>query len=403
MRACVHLRGSIGSLSGSARSVRPMRAAPPHLFPRRRLATAAPKTLPQQARVVIVGGGIIGSSIAYHLAHAGWRDIVLLERDRLTSGTTWHAAGLMVTFGSTSGTSTALRKYSKDLYSRLEAETGQATGFEPIGFIELATTEGYLEEFRRVADYNRLQGIDVQEIGPADVAQLFPLCRVDDVLRGFYVADDGRVNPVDATMALCQGARRQGAQIIEGVTVADVLHRNGRVCGVRTADGQDIACEFVVNCAGMWARELAARSGVSVPLQVCFQYCRNVALRTDICMYGYNVCVCVCMYVFLHVCMCVCMYTSTYTYIHVCMCSDATYIHVCMCSGVVFAAEHYYLITDPIHTHIHTCKNTYIHTRRSRRPNTTTSSRTRYPRCARTGPSWRTPPPTPICGAKALG
>ena len=337
-----------------------MRAAPPHLFPRRRLATAAPKTLPQQARVVIVGGGIIGSSIAYHLAHAGWRDIVLLERDRLTSGTTWHAAGLMVTFGSTSGTSTALRKYSKDLYSRLEAETGQATGFEPIGFIELATTEGYLEEFRRVADYNRLQGIDVQEIGPADVAQLFPLCRVDDVLRGFYVADDGRVNPVDATMALCQGARRQGAQIIEGVTVADVLHRNGRVCGVRTADGQDIACEFVVNCAGMWARELAARSGVSVPLQVCFQYCRNVALRTDICMYGYNVCVYVCMYFCMYACVYVCIRLRTHTYMYVCVRTPQA------------AAEHYYLITDPIHTHIHTCKNTYIHTRPSRRPNTTT-------------------------------
>ena len=117
-----------------------MRAAPPHLFPRRRLATAAPKTLPQQARVVIVGGGIIGSSIAYHLAHAGWRDIVLLERDRLTSGTTWHAAGLMVTFGSLSETSTELRKYSKELYgSVLEEETGQPTGFKPCGFIELAT------------------------------------------------------------------------------------------------------------------------------------------------------------------------------------------------------------------------------------------------------------------------
>ena len=154
----------------------------------RRLSVAASKALPQQARVVIVGGGIIGSSVAYHLAHAGWKDVVLLERDRLTSGTTWHAAGLMVTFGSTSGTSTSLRKYSRELYSRLESETGLSTGFEPIGFIELATNEGYLEEFRRVADYNRLQGIDVQEIGPDDVKSLFPLCNVDDVLRGFYVA-----------------------------------------------------------------------------------------------------------------------------------------------------------------------------------------------------------------------
>ena len=171
----------------------------------RRLSSPASRALPQQARVVVVGGGIIGSSIAYHLAHAGWKDVVLLERDRLTSGTTWHAAGLMVTFGSTSATSTALRKYSRDLYSRLESETGLSTGFEPIGFVELATTPGYLEEFRRVSDYNRAQGVDVQEIGPADVQALFPLCKVDDVLRGFYVAGDGRVNPVDATMALVKG------------------------------------------------------------------------------------------------------------------------------------------------------------------------------------------------------
>jgi glycine/D-amino acid oxidase-like deaminating enzyme len=197
---------------------------------------------------------------------------VLLERDRLTSGTTWHAAGLMVTFGSTSGTSTSLRKYSRDLYSRLESETGLSTGFEPIGFIELATNPDYLEEFRRVADYNRLQGVDVQEIGPADVKQLFPLCRVDDVLRGFYVAGDGRVNPVDATMSLIKGARQQGAQVLEGVTVTEVLHANGQVTGVRTADGHDIQAEIVINCAGMWARQLAAKSGVSVPLQAAEHY-----------------------------------------------------------------------------------------------------------------------------------
>jgi len=114
--------------------------------------------LPQRARVVVIGGGIIGCSVAYHLAHMGWKDVVLLERDRFTSGTIWHAAGLMVTFGSTSGTSTEMRKYSRDLYAKLEAETGQATGFKPVGFIELAADRDRLEEFRRVATFNRHAG-----------------------------------------------------------------------------------------------------------------------------------------------------------------------------------------------------------------------------------------------------
>ena len=117
--------------------------------------SASPSSLPSRARVVVIGGGIIGTSIAYHLGHLGWTDTVLLERDRLTSGTTWHAAGLMVTFGSTSETSTELRKYTRDLYTTLEAETGLATGFKPVGFIELAADEGRLEEYRRVSTFNR--------------------------------------------------------------------------------------------------------------------------------------------------------------------------------------------------------------------------------------------------------
>src|SRR3954467_7569057 len=125
--------------------------------------------LPSRARVVVVGGGVIGASVAYHLAHAGWSDIVLLERDRLTSGTTWHSAGLMVTFGSTSETSTEMRKYTRDLYSRLEAETGQDTGFKPCGFIEVACDADRLEEYRRVSAFNRLCGIDVHEISPGQV------------------------------------------------------------------------------------------------------------------------------------------------------------------------------------------------------------------------------------------
>jgi 4-methylaminobutanoate oxidase (formaldehyde-forming) len=227
--------------------------------------------LPSRARVVVVGGGIIGTSVAYHLAHAGWRDVVLVERDQLTSGTTWHAAGLMVTFGSTSETSTSMRQYTRDLYQRLEAETGLATGFKPVGFIELATDEGRLEEYRRVSAFNRYCGIDVHEIGPRDVADMFPLARTDDVLAGFYVAEDGRVNPVDVTMSMAKGARQAGATIVQGVTVTDVTVRDGAVHEVVTDHGT-IECEYVVNCAGMWARQLGQLSGVNVPLQAAEHY-----------------------------------------------------------------------------------------------------------------------------------
>ncbi len=226
--------------------------------------------LPQRARVVVIGGGVIGSSVAYHLAHLG-QDVLLLERDRLTSGTTWHAAGLMVTFGSTSETSTEMRTYTRDLYSRLEAETGLATGFKPVGFIEVAADEGRLEEYRRVSAFNRWCGVDVEEISPREVQEMFPLARTDDLLAGFYVAGDGRANPVDVTMSLARGAKMAGATVREGVRVLDVLTERGAVTGVRTSAG-DVECEVVVSCAGMWTRQLAARSGVSVPLQAAEHY-----------------------------------------------------------------------------------------------------------------------------------
>jgi len=227
--------------------------------------------LPQNARVVVVGGGIIGTSVAYHLAEMGWKDIVLLERDQLTSGTTWHAAGLMVTFGSTSETSTEMRKYTRDLYSRLEAETGQATGFAPIGFIEVAADKDRLEEYRRISAFNRYCGVDVHEISPSEVKRLFPIAKVDDLLAGFYVKEDGRVNPVDVTMALGKGARMRGVKIIEGVACTGVLRKNGRATGVRTPNG-DIQAEYVVNCAGMWARQMGEGIGVNIPNQAAEHY-----------------------------------------------------------------------------------------------------------------------------------
>ena len=259
----------MASRLASSRSLPALRA-PPAL---RALRTRRLATLPSQARVVVVGGGIIGTSTAYHLAKRGWEDVVLLERDRLTSGTTWHAAGLMVTFGSLSATSTEWRKYSKRLYAEtLEAETGLSTGFKGCGFIELATDGDRLEEYRRVAAFNRKEGVDVQEISAAEVERLFPLCRVDDVLAGFYVADDGRVNPVDATAALAKGFKNMGGTVVEGVAAEDLITEGRRVAGVATTCGRTIKADYVVNCGGMWARQFAERHGVCVPNQAAEHY-----------------------------------------------------------------------------------------------------------------------------------
>ena len=242
-----------------------------------------PADLPRRARVVVIGGGVIGTSVAYHLAHAGWTDVLLLERDRLTSGTTWHAAGLMTCFGSTSETSTAIRLYSRELYARLEAETGQATGFRPVGLIEAAADPDRLEEYRRVAAFQRHHGLEVHEISNQEMAERFPWARTDDLLAGFYVPGDGRVNPVDLTASLAQGARRLGVRIVEGATVTEVLTRPAgqvaEVTGVRVTTGpagedagEVVECEYVVNCAGMWARELAAGNGLVVPNQAAEHY-----------------------------------------------------------------------------------------------------------------------------------
>src|SRR5262249_43540377 len=235
------------------------------------MTSSGATAVPDRARVVVVGGGVIGASVACHLAHLGMPDVVLLERDRLTSGTTWHAAGLMATFGSTSQTSTELRVYTRDLYARLEAETGQATGLKQVGLIELAIEPGRLEEYRRGGAVNRPCGGGGHEISPPRGARPFPPARTGAPLAGFYIPGDGRVNPVDVTMALAKGARMRGARIVEGVPVTGFLQRRGAVTGVRTAHG-DVEAQFVVNCAGMWARQLGELAGVSIPLQAAEHY-----------------------------------------------------------------------------------------------------------------------------------
>jgi 4-methylaminobutanoate oxidase (formaldehyde-forming) len=221
--------------------------------------------------VVVVGGGVIGCNVAYHLTKLGWNDVLLLERRQLTSGTTWHAAGLITSAGMAHETLLWMARYTRDLYLGLEEETGQATGWRPIGHLHLARTPERLETLRREAAFVRGFGVDNREISPAEFQQLWPEARIDDILAAFYVPDEGRINPADVTMALAKGARMGGATILEGVPVTGFTTSRGRVTGVVTPLGT-VECEYVVNAAGMWARQLGEMVGVSIPLQASEHY-----------------------------------------------------------------------------------------------------------------------------------
>jgi 4-methylaminobutanoate oxidase (formaldehyde-forming) len=228
--------------------------------------------LPARARVVIIGGGIIGCSVAYHLADAGCTDVVVLERHQLTAGTTWHAAGLIVAGGFHSETYLDLFKRSRHLYRDvLEAETEQATGYSQVGYIQLATSDERAEALRRDAAFQRLYGLDSVELTPREVGELWPLANVDDAVCGIYWADQGRANPADCTMALAKGARRRGVTMVEGCAVTGIEQRDGRVVGVATDRGR-IEAEHVVNCAGLWGREIGKLAGVDLPLQAAEHY-----------------------------------------------------------------------------------------------------------------------------------
>ncbi|MEO0398879.1 MAG: FAD-dependent oxidoreductase [Pseudomonadota bacterium] len=228
------------------------------------------KSLPTQARVVIIGGGIIGCSVAYHLAKLGWSDTILLERRQLTCGTTWHAAGLVNSMRGTEN-ATKLAKYTIDLFRGLEEETGQPTGLKTVGTIQIASDEARLEEMRRSCDLAARFGIPTRELSPGEIKEMWPLANVDDIIQGFFFPEDGRVNPTDTATALAKGARSGGAQIFENVTVNDVIIKDKRVVGVDTDQGV-VNCDIVVNCTGMWARDFAAKSGVKVPLQAAEHY-----------------------------------------------------------------------------------------------------------------------------------
>src|SRR3954452_272976 len=226
--------------------------------------------LPSRAQYVVVGGGVIGTSIAYHLALLGAADVVLLERKQLTSGTTWHAAGEIVSGGTTED-ALWMARYSAELYARLEEETGLATGFRQCGYLQLATSARADESLRRETAYMRSVGMTKEELSPREVADLVPLMQTDGVVRGFWTPDEGRANPVDVTMSMAKGARQRGVQIFEETEVTGFELERGRLVGVRTDRG-DVECEKVVLAAGLWGRELAARAGVTVPLQAAEHY-----------------------------------------------------------------------------------------------------------------------------------
>ena len=221
--------------------------------------------LPDRARVVIIGGGIVGCSVAYHLTKLGWKDVVVLERYEVTSGSTWHAAGLVTQFRTTK-TLIEIAKYGVELYGTLEDETGVPTGFRQTGSIALAGTKGRADELKRIMSMSRGFGIEMEEITLREAEEKWPLLNTSDLENALFIPGDAQTLPDQTALAIAEGAKQGGATIVEHVKVTGVDTRNGAATGVRTEQG-NIECEIVVNCGGMWAREIGALCGVSVPLQ----------------------------------------------------------------------------------------------------------------------------------------
>jgi 4-methylaminobutanoate oxidase (formaldehyde-forming) len=228
------------------------------------------RKLPSRAQVVIIGGGIIGCSIAYHLAKRGVSDVVLLERKQLTCGTTWHAAGLVSMLWPTPYL-TDLARYCHELYASLEEETGQATGYRRIGSLSVARTPERLEELRRTSSMASVFGVESEMIDNERLAGFYPGLNTDGILGALYIEKDGQTNAIDTTMALARGARKYGARVIENVKVEEILVEDGRAVGVKTGQGS-ITAENVVLAGGLWSRDIAAKIGVDLPLYACEHY-----------------------------------------------------------------------------------------------------------------------------------
>jgi len=227
--------------------------------------------IPKTARVIIIGGGVIGCSVAYHLAKKGWKEIILLERKQLTSGTTWHAAGLIAQLRATANM-TKLAKYSQELYGNLEKETGVSTGFKRCGSITVALTEERKEEIFRQAAMARAFGVDVEEISPEEVKNKYEHLNIDGVTAGVWLPKDGQGDPGNIAQALAKGARNNGVEIFENTLVTEITRKERRVSGVHwKAENESgyIEADMVVNCGGMWGHEVGRMAGVNVPLHAC--------------------------------------------------------------------------------------------------------------------------------------
>jgi heterotetrameric sarcosine oxidase gamma subunit len=220
--------------------------------------------LPDRAQVVVIGGGVIGTSVAYHLTKLGHTDVVLLEQGQLSSGTTWHAAGLVGQLRA-SESGTRLVQYSTQLYAELEAETGLSAGYKQCGGVTVARTEDRMVQLRRTAANAAAYDLECELLTPQEAFERYPVMRVDDLVGAIWLPADGKANPTDLTGALAKGARQRGARIIEHIRVLDILTADGRVTGVRT-DAGDIEAEIVVNCAGQWALQIGLLANVNVPL-----------------------------------------------------------------------------------------------------------------------------------------
>ena len=222
------------------------------------------ENLPDRAEIVVIGGGIVGCSVAYHLAKLGRRDVVVLERGKLTGGTTWHAAGL-VTQLRNNRTLIEIAKYGVELYRGLEAETGHPTGFRQSGSVTVARTEGRMDELRTVASLGRSFGIEIEPISLGEAGEMWPLMRIDDLAGALHIPMDGQTLPEETAKALAAGAEANGVSLFEDVVVTGIEQRHGAVTAVATDRGR-IECDYAVNCAGMWAREIGKMCGVNVPL-----------------------------------------------------------------------------------------------------------------------------------------
>ena len=222
------------------------------------------KNLPKNCKVVVIGGGVAGCSVAYHLAKFGWKDTILLERDQLTSGTTWHAAGLVGQLGATA-TITKLRKYSLNLYKELEKKTELSTGLKQNGAITVASSKERLQELLRQATSAQLFDVNVEVLDKQKVKDLYPVVNDQDILGGVYMPEDGQADPIGVTNVLAKAAKMEGAKIFEKSPVTKILVKNNRITGVETKEGK-IDCEYVVLATGMWSRQIGEDIGVSVPL-----------------------------------------------------------------------------------------------------------------------------------------